>query len=252
MRLTAHAGFGGRPPGKGPGSPNMNTGPRQAAHPTRKHTLTCAFAVRATRFGTHSAQGCSIGFPTLPCDHSGDKVGCRENALRCQRDAEGSSYRTRPGVGAGMKPADRAPPLRPGLHAGDWPSAHSSVDARLADEQDRRRGLNQLDDGISKGCSPCPPGLLGRIRWIRASDYIVCSQGRLLLGRWGLPGYAPLAVTAAGGVVMQKDVRHPAARSNKNGLYPSSIDSGRAAARLRRLDYSHTEQRVRRSRANRP
>jgi hypothetical protein len=34
VRLTAHAGFGGRPPGKGPGSPNMNTEPRQAAHPT--------------------------------------------------------------------------------------------------------------------------------------------------------------------------------------------------------------------------
>ena len=34
MRLTAHAGFGGRPPGKGPGSPGVNAGPRWAAHPT--------------------------------------------------------------------------------------------------------------------------------------------------------------------------------------------------------------------------
>ena len=34
VRSTAHAGFGGRPPGKGPGSRNMNTGPRRAAHPT--------------------------------------------------------------------------------------------------------------------------------------------------------------------------------------------------------------------------
>jgi hypothetical protein len=34
VRLTAHAGFGRRPPGKGPGSSRMNTGPRQAAHPT--------------------------------------------------------------------------------------------------------------------------------------------------------------------------------------------------------------------------
>jgi hypothetical protein len=34
VRLTAHAGFGGRPPGKGPGSRNTNTGPRPAAHPT--------------------------------------------------------------------------------------------------------------------------------------------------------------------------------------------------------------------------
>jgi hypothetical protein len=36
-----HAGFGGRPPGKGPGSPNMNTGPRWAAHPTHSCPLEC-------------------------------------------------------------------------------------------------------------------------------------------------------------------------------------------------------------------
>ena len=30
-----HAGFGGRLPGKGPGSPNVNTGPRWVAHPTQ-------------------------------------------------------------------------------------------------------------------------------------------------------------------------------------------------------------------------
>ena len=34
MRLTAHAGFGGRLHGKGPGSYIVNTGPRRAAHPT--------------------------------------------------------------------------------------------------------------------------------------------------------------------------------------------------------------------------
>ena len=33
-----HAGFGGRLPGKGPGSSSMNTGPRRAAHPTDTST----------------------------------------------------------------------------------------------------------------------------------------------------------------------------------------------------------------------
>ena len=34
VRESVHAGFGGRLPGKGPGSSSMNTGPRRAAHPT--------------------------------------------------------------------------------------------------------------------------------------------------------------------------------------------------------------------------
>ena len=57
MRLTAHAGFGGRPPGKGPGSPNMNTGPRRAAHPTLIHALTCGATDHPAHFGTYSEQG---------------------------------------------------------------------------------------------------------------------------------------------------------------------------------------------------
>src|SRR6266851_4104364 len=36
VHRKVHAGFGGRLPGKGPGSRNTNTGPRWAAHPTRQ------------------------------------------------------------------------------------------------------------------------------------------------------------------------------------------------------------------------
>src|SRR5260370_16579846 len=36
---SGHVRFGGRLPGKGPGSSSMNTGPRRAAHPTRSNDL---------------------------------------------------------------------------------------------------------------------------------------------------------------------------------------------------------------------
>ena len=63
---SGHAGFGGRLPGKGPGSSRMNTGPRRAAHPTlgvrgpghrvraglgRISMCTCRTAGRRTRSG---------------------------------------------------------------------------------------------------------------------------------------------------------------------------------------------------------
>jgi group II intron reverse transcriptase/maturase len=48
VRLTAHAGFGGRLPGKGP-YPTPDTGPRRAAHPTT--TCCCATRRRLTEWG---------------------------------------------------------------------------------------------------------------------------------------------------------------------------------------------------------
>ena len=62
---SGHAGFGGRLPGKGPGSSSMNTGPRWAAHPTHR-VLRLRHRERAGLGGLRGVPAAALGAGSAP------------------------------------------------------------------------------------------------------------------------------------------------------------------------------------------